>query len=227
MRKKLLTLVLTSLLFPSLVYSNDGDMVVKNEDETKHFVIGDLEWSPSSDVYTNWDNYSVHTYVQNVPDHFEIDLTDFEVPIKSNQVNSPFGKRIARMHQGVDIKANFTDTIYAAFDGKVRVSRYDVGGYGNFVVIRHYNGLETVYGHMSRNMVVPNQYVIAGQPIGLAGSTGRSSGVHLHFEMRFCGIALDPQKLISFEYGFPLVDTYRFNKSGKTTHIAKNNKKRR
>jgi murein DD-endopeptidase MepM/ murein hydrolase activator NlpD len=131
------------------------------------------------------------------------------------------------MHQGVDIKANFTDTIYAAFDGKVRVSRYDVGGYGNFVVIRHYNGLETVYGHMSRNMVVPNQYVIAGQPIGMAGSTGRSSGVHLHFEMRFCGIALDPQKLISFENGFPLVDTYRFNKSDKMTHIAKNNKKRR
>ena len=215
MSKKLLNLVLISLLLPLCSYGHEGDALNRNENETKHFVIGDLEWSPSSDVYDDWNNFSVHTRVSDVPDQFEIDLTDFEVPIKSNQVTSPFGKRIARNHDGVDIQASLGDTIYSVFDGKVRYAQYNSGGYGFAVVIRHYNGLETYYAHLSQIRVNVNEYVIAGQPIGMAGNTGRSSGVHLHFETRFCGIPIYPQKMISFKYGFPLTETYQFNKVNK------------
>ena len=215
MSKKLLNLVLISLLFPLCSYGHDGEMMNRNENETKHFVIGDLEWSPSSDVYDDWNNFSVHTKVSEVPDQFEIDLTDFEVPIKSNQVISPFGKRVARNHYGVDIRASFGDTVYSAFDGKVRYAQYNTGGYGYVVVIRHYNGLETYYAHLSKITVNTNEYVVAGHPIGMAGSTGRSSCVHLHFESRFCGIPIDPQKMISFDYGFPLMEIYKFKKTYK------------
>jgi len=215
MSKKLLNVLIVAITF-SLALNAGNAVVPMKENRTNRFVLGDLEWSPSSDVYSNWDNYSAHAYVLNIPDEFEIDLTDFKVPIKkSNQVISPYGMRFGRMHHGVDIKAMANDTIYAAFDGKVRVSRYNAGGYGNFIVIRHYNGLETVYGHLNRALVRPNEYVYAGQPIGLAGSTGRSMAVHLHFEMRFCGESIDPQLLVSFKEGECIFEKYTYKKKRK------------
>ena len=212
--RKLLNTVLIVLLLTFTGYANDNVTTPPMKDEgTKHFVLGAyLEETPSSDVYNDWNTTSAHAYVREIPDQFEIDLTDFEVPIKSNQVNSRFGMRMLGNHKGVDLKAKLNDTIYSAFDGKVRVSRYDVGGYGNFVVIRHYNGLETVYGHLNKAIVRPNEYVKAGQPIGFAGSTGRSTGVHLHFETRFCGIALDPEKLIHFGIGEPIAEKFVFER---------------
>lgn len=199
------------LSLPLMAFANDDVTALMKDEGTSHIVLGAyLEETPSSDVYNDWNTTSAHAYVREIPDQFEIDLRDFSVPIKSNQVNSPFGRRIARMHQGVDLKAKLNDTIYAAFDGKVRVSRYDPIGYGNFVVIRHYNGLETVYGHLTRAIVRPNEYVKAGQPIGFAGSTGRSTGVHLHFETRFCGIAINPERMISFKIGEPITETFVF-----------------
>ena len=210
--RKLLNTVLISLLFSLIGYANDNVTTIPMKDEgTSKIVLGAyLEETPSSDVYDDWNNFSAHAYVLNVPDQFEIDLTDFSVPIKSNQVNSRFGKRMLGNHKGVDLKAKMNDTIYAAFDGKVRVVRYDPGGYGNFVVVRHHNGLETVYGHMTMAIVRPNQYVLSGQPIGFAGSTGRSTGVHLHFETRFCGIPINPERMISFELGEPIVQKFVF-----------------
>lgn len=210
--RKLLNTVLIALSLSFTGYANDNVTTVPLKDEgTSKIVLGAyLEETPSSDVYDDWNNTSAHAYVRVIPDQFEIDLRDFSVPIKSNQVNSPFGRRMLGNHQGVDLKAKMNDTIYAAFDGKVRVARYDPRGYGNFVVIRHHNGLETVYGHLTLAIVRPNEYVHSGQPIGFAGSTGRSTGVHLHFETRFCGIPINPERMISFELGVSIVKTFVF-----------------
>lgn len=112
-------------------------------------------------------------------------------------VNSKFGWRDGRMHKGIDINLHKGDAVVAAFDGMVRIA-HAKGAYGNVVIIRHYNGLETVYAHLSKMKVKPGQIVSAGQLIGLGGSTGRSSGPHLHFEVRFKGQALNPSSIISF-----------------------------
>lgn len=112
-------------------------------------------------------------------------------------VNSKFGWRDGRMHKGIDINLHKGDAVVAAFDGMVRIA-HAKGGFGNVVIIRHYNGLETVYAHLSKIKVKPGQVVLAGQLVGLGGSTGHSSGPHLHFEVRFKGQALNPASLISF-----------------------------
>ena len=103
------------------------------------------------------------------------------------------------MHKGIDVKVYIGDTIYAAFDGQVRTATIDPNGYGKYVVIRHYNGFETVYGHMSKQLVNANDFVQAGEPIGLGGNTGRSTGSHLHFEVRFLGVAIDPAEIFDFK----------------------------
>lgn len=127
-------------------------------------------------------------------------------------VNSKFGWRDGRMHKGIDINLHKGDPVVAAFDGMVRIA-HAKGAYGNVVIIRHYNGLETVYAHLSRIKVKPGQVVLAGQLIGLGGSTGRSSGPHLHFEVRFKGQALNPASLISFSEGKTLHDSIVIKRS--------------
>ena len=114
-------------------------------------------------------------------------------------VTSRFGYRWGRMHKGYDIDLVTGDKVLAAFDGVVRISKYNAGGFGNYVLIRHYNGLETIYAHLSKRMVHCNQTVRAGDVIGLGGNTGRSTGSHLHFETRFKGVAFDPSKIIDFD----------------------------
>ena len=99
-------------------------------------------------------------------------------------------------HKGLDMRLKTGDTVRAAFDGVVRYARYNHGGYGNLVIIRHYNGLETFYAHLSKIKVKENQTVYAGRMIGLGGSTGRSVGPHLHFEVRYQDVPLDPVRLI-------------------------------
>lgn len=112
-------------------------------------------------------------------------------------VNSKFGWRDGRMHKGIDINLHKGDAVVAAFDGMVRIAQAK-GAFGNVVIIRHYNGLETVYAHLSKIKVKPGQVVLSGQLIGLGGNTGRSSGPHLHFEVRFKGVAVNPSSIISF-----------------------------
>jgi murein DD-endopeptidase MepM/ murein hydrolase activator NlpD len=112
-------------------------------------------------------------------------------------VTSGFGWRDSTQHNGIDIDLNKGDKVSAAFDGMVRIAKKS-GGFGNVVIIRHYNGLETVYAHLSKIKVKPGQIVIAGQVIGLGGSTGHSTGSHLHFEVRFKGVPVNPKYLISF-----------------------------
>lgn len=114
------------------------------------------------------------------------------------KVTSKFGYRWGRMHKGYDIDLVTGDEVVAAFDGVVRISKYNYGGFGHYVLIRHYNGLETIYAHLSKRLVDCNQTVRAGEVIGLGGNTGRSTGSHLHFETRFKGVAFDPSLIINF-----------------------------
>ncbi len=112
----------------------------------------------------------------------------------------------------MDIKVYIGDTIRAAFSGKVRIVRYERRGYGKYVVIRHHNGLETIYGHLSAQLVEEDQEVRAGEPIGLGGNTGRSTGSHLHFETRLCGVALNPALMFDFRNQDVVDDYYMFHR---------------
>ena len=168
--------------------------------------------SPANDLYNDWDNIYAHRQTA-LPDSFRIDLRDFCMPTDSKVITSNFGARWGRQHKGLDIKVYIGDTIRAAFSGKVRIVRYEARGYGKYVVIRHDNGLETIYGHMSKHLVRENQEVRAGDPIGLGGNTGRSTGSHLHFETRLCGVALNPALMFDFKNQDVIGDYYVFRKS--------------
>ena len=128
--------------------------------------------NPSADLYDDWDNMHAHSHVTELPDSFRISLKNFCMPTTNRVLTSNFGARWGRQHKGLDIKVYIGDTIRAAFDGKVRVVRYEGRGYGKYVVIRHDNGLETYYAHMSKQLVEEDQEVRAGDPIGLGGNTG-------------------------------------------------------
>lgn len=157
---------------------------------------------PAEDLYGGvWVNNRVAAYadiLKQAPDTFKVDLTGFTMPT-TGHVTSQFGMRRRRMHYGMDLKVQTGDTIYAAFDGKVRVRQYERRGYGYYLVVRHPNGLETVYGHLSKFLVNVDDVVKSGQPIGLGGNTGRSFGSHLHFELRYLGKHIDPRDIIDFE----------------------------
>ena len=169
---------------------------------------------PALSLYPNWNNQYVHAYGNAIiPETYTIDLTGFHMPTPSTKITSPFGPRWRRMHNGLDLKVNIGDTIVAAFDGKVRIVKYERRGYGKYVVIRHDNGLETVYGHLSKQLVEENQLVKAGEVIGLGGNTGRSTGSHLHFETRFLGIAINPIYMFDFPKQDIVADTYTFRKA--------------
>jgi murein DD-endopeptidase MepM/ murein hydrolase activator NlpD len=167
------------------------------------------------DLFAEWDNEHVHSPGNklSIPDSHSIDLTGFCMPTKnSTHVTSSFGPRRRRMHNGIDLKVYVGDTIVAVFDGKVRIVNTERRGYGSYVVIRHNNGLETIYGHLSKQLVKENQEVKAGEAIGLGGNTGRSTGSHLHFETRFLGIAINPVNLFNFQKEDIVADTYVFTK---------------
>ena len=167
--------------------------------------------SPSADLYANWDNKYAHRATE-LPETYKIDLRHFTMPTTSRVITSNFGSRWGRQHKGLDIKVYIGDTIRAAFSGKVRIVRYEAGGYGKYIVIRHPNGLETIYGHLSKQLVEENQEVRSGEVIGLGGNTGRSTGSHLHFETRLCGVALNPALMFDFRAQDVTGDYYAFNK---------------
>ena len=170
---------------------------------------------PSDDMYPTWTNTVVH-YNSTLPDSFGIDLRNYVMPTPSTKVTDIFGYRPnrRRVHQGLDIKVQTGDTIYAAFDGKVRITSYQRRGYGYYVVIRHNNGIETLYAHLSKRLVDANQNVKAGDPIGLGGNTGRSSGAHLHFETILMGKSLDPALMFDFKNQKMTGDSYMYRKPG-------------
>ena len=172
---------------------------------------------PAEDLYgSNWNTKWVDPFrgeaeKPNFPDSCAINCSSFVYPIDTiARVTSKYGPRRRRMHRGIDLKVQKGDTIRAAFDGKVRIRNYERRGYGYYLVIRHPNGLETIYGHLSKQLVHVNDIVHAGDPIGLGGNTGRSTGSHLHVETRFLGQAINPAEIVDFENGVPVHDTFVF-----------------
>ena len=167
---------------------------------------------PSGDIYETWTNEKVNPYkiaIKNLPD-LQLDslLSTYVHPLDSGAVTSNFGPRKRRFHYGIDLRVWVGQDVYAAFDGKIRVTGFDKYGYGKYIVVRHNNGLETLYGHLSDIWVAANQDVRAGDVIGLGGNTGRSTGPHLHFEFRYLGNAINPAKIIDFERNVPMFDRY-------------------
>jgi murein DD-endopeptidase MepM/ murein hydrolase activator NlpD len=185
--------------------TNNTGVLLENEEESPDTT---LILFPSNDLYSNWDTTIVHPY--NFSDCFRSDSVSiclvniyenhFVMPFKG-MITSQFGWRRYRPHYGTDIDLEIGDTVVSAFDGMVRIAKSHVHGYGNVVIIRHDNGLETVYAHLSKLLVDPGQKIKAGEILGLGGNTGRSYGAHLHFEMRYLGQALDTEDFIDFTNG--------------------------
>jgi hypothetical protein len=159
---------------------------------------------PAADLYAIWDNLKVNPY--KIPsdsillnDSIYLNLSEFIYPLaKHYKVTSEFGPRRYRFHYGIDLKVYKGDSILNVMDGMVRIAKR-VGAYGNLVVIRHNNGLESFYGHLSKILVKQDQMVKGGELIGLGGSTGRSTGTHLHFELRYLGQCVNPRDLVDFD----------------------------
>lgn len=189
----------------TLDIGDDKLMVVLCDDGTWHYVKNYASLS-AMDIFTeNW-NTETNAYkepLDSLPYRVSICLVDslstWTCP-NQTKVYSKFGYRHGRRHQGIDLPYPKGTPVPAAFDGRVRISEY-CSGYGNLVVIRHENGLETYYGHLSRRDVNVGDWVRSGDIIGLGGSTGRSSGPHLHFETRYHGFAFDPQWIADYETG--------------------------
>lgn len=162
---------------------------------------------PAYHVYGDWDTESIHPYkfdLTKKKDTTVIRLEDYytcsyEHPILG-EITSDFGPRRSRYHYGIDVKLATGDPVKCAFSGKVRIAKYS-RSYGNTVVVRHHNGLETLYAHLSEINVKPGDEVLIGDTLGLGGSTGRSTGPHLHFEVRYKGEPINPGVLIDFECG--------------------------
>ena len=180
---------------------------------------------PAFSLYPEWSNAYAHNYKNvTIPDSFRIDLSGYCMPTTNTKITSKFGPRRRRMHQGIDVKVYIGDTIRAAFSGKVRVVKNQGRrtGYGKYIIIRHENGLETVYGHLSKQLVNEEQYVEAGEVIGLGGNTGRSTGSHLHFETRFLGQAINPAFMFDFEKQDIVADSYLSMKGKNRYRSSKN-----
>lgn len=191
-------------------YFNDAAAVFFLEDEEiidENTYIDDIyanEYNTEflDSIFENWDSLSIHipkTDFSSMTDTTYIVLVDsgYQLP-PYNGLVSKFGWRKRRYHYGVDTKNAMYDSIYCLFDGVVRISQRN-RSYGNVIIVRHYNGLETFYAHCSKLLVSPNEKVQAGQLIGLVGSTGRSTGPHLHLETRYKGTPINPEFIIDFE----------------------------
>lgn len=162
---------------------------------------------PSFSMYENWDTECITPYDDDLSvndSNIFLTLTDkstlcdFVMPIQNAVITSNYGYRSGRNHNGIDLDLEVWDPVVASFDGMVRIALKHPS-FGRVVVIRHYNGLETIYAHLHRLKVEPGDIVEAGQVIGLGGSSGRSTGSHLHYELRFNGKPLNPKHIISFK----------------------------
>ena len=185
----------------------DGRLLLVLKDDHTWYYIKNFKMMESDSTFVkDWVPNTTSPYtapLESLPLRNSIALVDsasrFVVPYQT-KVFSRFGMRRGRRHQGVDLPLKTGTPVVAAFDGRVRASTYSKG-YGNLVIIRHENGLETFYGHLSKREVEVGDWVRAGDEIGLGGSTGRSTGPHLHFETRYQGYAFDPEWIADYEKG--------------------------
>lgn len=197
-------------------------------------IVDDGVYSPIPSQYKIWSTDSIDPYgvdMSESPDTLKINVSSYQSP-GYKYVTSDFGWRRSRMHYGIDLKVYTGDTIRSAFDnGVVRIKRFNRKGYGNYVVIRHDNGLETLYGHMSKTLVNEGDTLKVGDVVGLGGSTGRSSGSHLHFEIRYLGKAINPKTVVDFENNKLIKNTLVLTKNnfiygrGKSKSTAKGGSK--
>ena len=205
------------------------DTLSTDSDALKVLLFNDGTWryiqpiTPDRDstVYSRyWDNDNISPYrtvkIDSLPQSVAINLVDslkhYRFPYVG-RITSRYGIRHRRPHNGIDMALKVGDTICAAFDGRVRFSKATDTGYGTLIIIRHDNGLETYHGHLSARLVEENDRVVAGQPIGLGGNSGRSTGPHIHFETRFYGQSFDPERIINFRTGELRRDHFLLKKS--------------
>lgn len=136
----------------------------------------------------------------------------FEEPVRGFAINSRFGMRRlggepgARMHKGVDIAAPQGTSVYSSAEGEIVRIGHQPEGYGNFIEMRHPNGMTTMYAHLSRIDVASGDRVLAGERIGLVGSTGYSTGPHLHFEVRRGGSQVNPSRVVGETFQVVVAD---------------------
>lgn len=193
----------------------DKQMAAVDSIALRNMLLNENAIFPAEDLYATWSNDKVR-FEAELPDSFKIDLRGFVMPTTNTKITDIFGyrPRRRRVHQGIDVKVQIGDTIRAAFDGKVRIVKNQGRrkGYGKYIVIRHNNGIETLYGHLSKWLVSEEQIVKAGDPIGLGGNTGRSTGSHLHFETLLAGKNLNPALMFDFEKQDVTGDFYTYRK---------------
>lgn len=193
----------------------DKQMAFVDSIALRDMLLNEANMFPAEELYDEWSNDHVR-FKAELPDSFRVDLRGFAMPTTNTKITDIFGyrPRRRRVHNGIDIKVYVGDTIRSAFDGKVRIVKNQGRrrGYGKYIVIRHNNGIETLYGHLSKWLVTEGQNVKAGQPIGLGGNTGRSSGSHLHFETLLAGKNLNPALMFDFEKQDVTGDFYTYRK---------------
>jgi murein DD-endopeptidase MepM/ murein hydrolase activator NlpD len=217
--------LLTATMFGMSYQPNPGDSVESEGHTCNHFE----DIFPAENIYGQWDTDVVHYYGQQTIEQFantrlvlaHNSNCDFFFPVPNGRITSKFGPRgrKGRMHKGIDIDLETGDPVYSAFEGKVRYAAYN-DSYGNCVVVRHPNGLETYYAHLDKLGVASGDYVQAGDYLGTGGNTGRSRGSHLHFEVRFLGVPIDPLSIIKEgEYKLALESLVINSKSEKVAVI--------
>ncbi len=217
LKKAIKTIVITALFAMTATPSMGQDLLARQAPVDRKMKVADtismkVNYTLAvEETMEEWTNTFRRSKALN--DNFRIDLRGFKMPCDSRVITSNFGARWGRMHKGLDIKVYTGDTIRSAWSGKVRIVKYEAGGYGKYVVVQHYNGLETIYGHMSKQLVREGQDVRAGEPIGLGGNTGRSTGSHLHFETRYKGVALNPALMFDFRARDITDDYFVYNRA--------------
>lgn len=196
------------IVVDTLATDNENLSIVLFNDNTWRYVRNRRIECDSTVFSHYWDVENISAYKEvemgRIPKSVAISLTDsmtaYRYPYKG-RITSRYGIRWRRNHNGIDIALKVGDTICSTFDGRVRFSKCTDTGYGTLVIIRHDNGLETYHGHLSARLVEEGERVVAGQPIGLGGNSGRSTGPHLHFECRYMGQSFDPERIIDFRTG--------------------------
>ena len=168
-----------------------------------------LYWKMINPTFAIWDSMTVDPYKVDgakIKDtsvivlHDDCKLENWCMPLShDHHITSGFGSRKYRYHYGTDLRLSTGDSVRSVWDGVVRISKYNYGGYGNYVIVRHHNGLETIYGHLSERLVNVGDEILAGDLLGWGGSTGRSTGPHLHFEVRYKGNAINPAHVFAFQ----------------------------
>ncbi len=165
-------------------------------------------WLESADYYATWDSDKLNPYAFDVTKFKDtVNIVFFDdrgeldwiLPVDSARINSAFGQRRYRWHYGTDLKLETGDSVSTVADGIVRIVKYERRGFGHYVVVRHKNGLETLYGHLSETLVRVGQEVNVGELIGLGGNSGRSSGSHLHLEVRYKGLAINSEEIFDYK----------------------------